>query len=50
MRGVHDKGMEQAPEVLAPQPADPYGEVALGVECAWPAPELAILAEPNPES
>jgi len=26
------------------KPADPYGDVALGVECAWPQDFLAITS------
>jgi len=33
------------------KPADPYGDVALGVECAWPQDFLAMTtsAEPSAE-
>ena len=50
MGRLHAAGMDQAPDIPDPQPADPYGEVALGVECAWPSAEIAILTEPHPES
>jgi hypothetical protein len=41
MRGADDRDMTTAP--LAPY-LEPYGEVALGVECAWPLP-LAARAQ-----
>jgi hypothetical protein len=37
---LDDESQENALPVEASE-ADPYGGVALGVECAWPAPELS---------
>jgi hypothetical protein len=28
---------DEAQSLDSPPPVDPYGDVALGVECAWPA-------------
>ena len=36
--------LEQAEKV------NPYGDVALGVECAWPTPLLGLLPQPAQES
>jgi hypothetical protein len=40
---------EQAENEVSEQakPADPYGDVALGVECAWP--QLLSLEQPPSE-
>ncbi len=42
MRHGHDGGMFDASPILPQAPADPYGDVALGVECAWPAASLTF--------
>lgn len=42
--------MKAAPLTASPLPPDPYGDVALGVECAWPVPQLgAELSDGSPE-
>ena len=32
------------------EPVNPYGDVALGVECAWPAMEFGLLPQAAQES
>jgi hypothetical protein len=44
--------MQPSEEIVLEQvvPVNPYGDVALGVECAWPTIESGLLPQATPES
>lgn len=53
MRRAHRGAMDKPAELLNVEPleqAAPYGDVALGVECAWPGIDFDLLPVEHPAS